>query len=273
MHFHLTFVVRGRFQAFLDEATLRRAARIIVRVVGKRLLSWALPGDHLHALVVGTRAEVGRLGRDLRLALRAIGIVLGEPDVKPIADRDHLENTVVYHLKQARKHESTDRPALFSGCVFPDLIGARAIDGHDPAVLAAHLPRFDVGRHLYWVGLNKRPEPASDDAIRALGAGPIVRAAAAVLCVSHPLIGREAPVVAARRAAGSLAEKVGLARSELAFALEVTSQGAGVLARRAPDPRLERAVRVRLTLEAMALIVPRNQSREVERAPFDDFSP
>lgn len=259
MH-HVTFEIKGRFQAFQGEAELRRAARLIGRVCGERLLAWALPGDHFHSLLDGSRAQAGCTGRDVRLAFRGLGTVLLEPHYREVTSRRDLENVVAYLLRQPRKHESCEKPALFSGGCFPDLVGARILDGWNPDRLLSHLPRFDPAGHLHEVAASAMPKPATDDDIRAIGAAGLASAAAAALGVAYPFCGNEAPVVAARRAAAGLGAAAGIPRSEIAFAVGVTGQAAGRMARAPRNARVEGAVRVWLGLEVVATRIERAAS-------------
>lgn len=257
MLYHVTIAVKGRFQAFLDEAGLRRAARTVARIAGERLLAWALPGNHCHFILTGTRPEVGCLVRDLRLAFRGLGVVLVDPHYREIGDSTDLEYVVGYQLRQARKHQSCARPALFSGCCFVDLVGARILDGWDAGRLFAYLPHYTPERHLHHVGAVGLPRPLGDAELRAVGAVKIGEAAAAALAGPWPLAGNSSVEVAARRAAAALCESVGISRRDVAYALGVTSQGVGKLVGAPRNPRLESAVRVRLGLEPLAMVVPK----------------
>jgi hypothetical protein len=257
MLYHVTIPVKGRFQAFLDEAGQRRAARTVARIAGERLLAWAIPGNHCHFILAGTRAEVGCLVRDLRLAFRGLGVVLVDPHYREIGDSTDLEYVVGYQLKQARRHQSCVRPALFSCGCFVDLVGARVLDGWDAGRLFAYLPHYDPQRHLHHVAAAGLPRPVGDAELRAAGAIKIAEAAAAALATPWPIAGNTPVEVAARRVAAALAESVGISRRDVAFALGVTLQAVGRLVRTARNPRHESAVRVRLGLEALAMVAPK----------------
>jgi hypothetical protein len=257
MLYHLTLPSEGRFQAFTDETLLRLAIRTLARVAGPRLLSWSLPGNHMHAIGVGTRAEVGRLGRSIRLAFRAIGVHLDEADHRRITGVDDLRRVVAYQLRQPKRHGVCDRPALFSGGCFYDFVGARIVEGFDPKLVVKHLPDFDVRVHLHEVAARRLPVAVPEAEIRLLGASRLIEAAGSALAAGPALTDDAPPTVAARRVAVALGKAAGISRKELAFALDVAPQSVGRLERALRDPRLELAVRTRLAVDDLALVVER----------------
>jgi hypothetical protein len=261
MHFHVTIPSEGRFEAFNDPHLLRRAVRALARVIGPRLISWALPGNHVHAVATGTRAEVGLLARNLRFSFRALGIRLDEAHHRPITGVDDLQSVVAYQLRQAKRHGTSDRPALFEGGCFLDLVGARFVEGFDAKLVLKHLPRFDLSRHLHEVAARGLPTPIPESEIRSVGAMRLIEATTSALAVGPDLSSDAPPVVTARRVAVALGTAAGISRKELAFALDVAPQSIGRLERATREPRLELVVRTRLGVDAIALIVERKPEK------------
>lgn len=128
--FHVTLRLDdGRIIA--RDAVARRLASRIVREQGEArgLIVHAVVKDHIHGLLVCTRAEAGDFCRYVATALRwRLGIpVPFEPArIRALADQRHLENTVGYVLRQHRKHGNWRDP-LHDGTSVPDLLGARVL--------------------------------------------------------------------------------------------------------------------------------------------------
>ena len=250
--FHLTFATDGRLPLFPAEAPRLAALHAIGRVVGDRVLLFCLVDDHAHVALEADPARVGALARGALLALRPLARQVEPAHVRTVESRSHLEWLVRYVLRQPIKHGMSGHPALWSGSCFPDLVGARVVPGLEPVPrLMAALPRFRLREAFAHVGLPREELlPVDDDGIRDLGALPLARAAAFATASPLPLVGKHAATTRARAATCRLAREVGIATRDVTRVLSITPQAAGRLARKEPDPRLLRAVRLRLALEA-----------------------
>ncbi len=260
---HLTFSTRGRVVLFADEARRRSAVRAIFAVVGDHLLLFCIVDDHVHVVVHGDRQRAGRLAQALLLSLRALGApALQAAHLRPVENRRHLQWLVRYCIDQPRKHGlqqhgRDQRPALWTGSCFLDLVGARHIEGGALHIDRA-LPRLRLATVMEQAGLPGEPVRPADDALLG-GVGParLREAASAALAVDPALTGRSAPVVAARRVTAQLAQAAGFPVSLLATTLGLSHQAAGRLRRAPVDPAAVRATRVRLALEALTATGPR----------------
>lgn len=261
--FHLTFATEGRLALARDEAERRRIVRAIGSVAAGQLLSHGVVDDHLH---LGARSPRPRhLARDVRRRLVRLlpWLRFEPPHVRPVESRDHLERVVRYHLQQPARHGVVGaNAALWTGSSFLDLVGARLLPGFDVGLLQSELPRLRARDLFAAVGLDPVPlEPASDDALRRAGAARIVELAAAVHVVGPELSGRERPVVAARVLAVHIAEACGVPVPEVGRFLGVVQSTTWRLARRPHDPRAERCLRIRLTLESRVAAAIRSDPR------------
>ena len=135
---------------------------------------------------------------------------------------------------------------MWSGSCFADLVGARLVPGLKIRIRQV-LPRFGLRTAFEAVGLvAARLVPLPDEEIRRVGASVLAEAAAAALCVVHPLRGKTARTTLARAACCQLARDAGIASTEVAHGLDITRQGVSQLAGRTIDRRILRAVRMRL---------------------------
>lgn len=249
--FHLTFATDGRLPLFPSQAPRLAALHAIGRVAGDKVLLFCLVDDHAHIALDIDPGRVGVMSRSLLLALRPLAEHVEPAHVRPVESRSHLEWLVGYMLRQPIKHGMPGHPALWSGSCICDLVGARVVPGLEPIPrLMAVLPRFRLREAFAHAGLPKAELfPLDDDGIRDLGAVPLARAAAFVTASTVPLVGKAAPVAAARAATCQLARQAGIATRDVTRVLAITPQAVGRLARKAVDPRLPRAVRLRLALE------------------------
>ncbi len=246
----MRFSAEGRPTLFPDEALRREAVRTIGRICPGIVVMLSLVDDHLHLLLLCDRARVGRVARDLLLALRPIAPPELEPAwFRPVSGRNHLENLVEYLLTQVPHHGLPQHPALYTGNGFVDLVGARAVSGLQLR-LGEALPRYRQRAAYEAVGLPATPlVPATPTAIHAAGAVRLAEAAKAALCVGPELRGRADPVVRARVAAAHLAQEADLRTRDLAAPLGITPRALQKARRRSPrEPDLT-AVRLRLSLE------------------------
>jgi hypothetical protein len=245
---HLTLASEGRAPLFPSDRRRLDAVRALARVAGGRMALFFVADDHVHLVVHAPESGVGRLGRDLLLALRAVAeapIQPGRP--KPVAGRDHMRTLLRYVLTQTSHHRIPVHPALWTGSCVPDLLGARRIPGLD-LQLGEALPRAGEGEVLEAVELDSAPLVPADDALLR-GLGPARIAAAAARAAGVVLEGRSAPVVEARTAAVQLGRALGLPPSLLAEVLGVTPRSVGYLTARPAPEALLAAVRRRVALD------------------------
>ncbi len=248
----LTFASTTRHALFPEEWRSREALHVIGRVVGGRVVLFALVDDHLHVVLLCERAETGIHARALLLALRPVAAVeLAPAHVSEVRGRAHLEWLVRYLLEQPAHHGVPVHPALTTGSCFPDLVGARCVPGL-ALQLGAALPRYRLRDAYAIVGLPlERLEPASDDQIRALGARRLVEAAA-FAGAAGPDLGLGDVSVTVRRVAAHLALQAGLHLDELAHAMGTTRDATRKMGRRDAAPELVAATRMRIALDAAA---------------------
>ena len=256
--YHLTLTTKGRCTALADEGTRRAAVRAVARVMGEKGLLFSLVDEHAHLVVRCSAAEAGYIGRSARIVLQTLtGARWLATHVVAVEDRDHLEYLVGYCFWQPAKHELSELPLLWSGSCVQDLLGARRIAGFDPHASFRELPRFYLERKFKAAGIRDaiRPSPVDDAGVRAAGAVLLVRAGAAAVAYGD-LRGVTDAQFAARRAVVQLAEKAGIPRSEIAFALGCSALTVRRLAAGAQDEPLQRAVRIQLSLPQVAERVP-----------------
>lgn len=134
--------------------------------------------------------------------------------------------------------------------LFPDLVGARRLPGL-ALRLAEALPRVRLRAAFGHVDLATTPlEPVDDATLRHLGIRRLADAASAALAADPALTGNSATVVSARVTIAHLA--TAWPTSELAWALDLTSQAARRLRTRPVPNGALNAVRLRLALEERA---------------------
>jgi hypothetical protein len=131
-----------------------------------------------------------------------------------------------YTLGQSAKHQLPGHPALYEGSSLPDLVGARRLEGFDPATIHKLLPRFSVSEALRAVRLPEMARPSAD-AARALGATAIAEASERAYAAD--LGARDPAALAARRAAVAVQQEVGIPATETAFALGISQRAANRL--------------------------------------------
>ena len=219
---HLTFAADGRNPLFLDEGCRLTAVRRLAAVAGPRVVLFCLVDEHVHVVLTGERVEVGRMARSVLLALRPWAAVSIDPArIRLVAGRAHLRRLVRYVLDQPRHHDLPGHPALWSGSCFVDLVGARVVPNLDLRIREV-LPRFRLREAHEAVGLPPtRLVPLQGTTVRRLGAFRLSQAAAASLCVEHPLRGKTAPVTLARAAMCQIAREAGIATTEVTDVLGI----------------------------------------------------
>lgn len=247
---HITLAVRGRRALARGEGERRALVRRLVGLGQERLLLFCLVDDHLHCVVRGERARY--LARDMGRALVAVRdeLELKPASVEPVGSRAHLSSLVRYLLRQPSKHQLPVHPALWSGSCFQDLVGARALPGFSPGVLASELPRLQSRELFEAVGLEPWPlSPAGDEALRRAGPARLVALAAGVHGAEPELRGRASQVVAARTLAAGVARRLEIPSWEIARYAGATPQTVRRLARRSLEAGALGALRRRLALE------------------------
>jgi len=252
---HLTLATDGRRTLFPDETARRTALRALGGALAGRALLFCVVDDHVHVVLEGERAAVGRVAQAIAHRLGKLASAPLDPSrIRPVEDRAHLQSLVRYLLLQPTHHRLAGHPALWTGSCLPDLVGARAVQGLSLR-LGAHLPRFHARDACALLGLPDL-DPLPGPAVRALGPVRVLAAASAVLAVGPVLAGRDAAVVAARRLGAAAATGAGIPAGEIAWAAFVTRRSAYRHAASPADPALARAVALRLTLEEAARNAP-----------------
>jgi len=247
---HITVSTDGRMPLFADEAARRAAVRAVHRVFEGRLVLFCFADEHAHVVVLVTPGRIGRTRTSLVQVPRPlVAGPLAPPHARPIESRRHLSRLVPYILGQMEHHRLPAQPALWSGSCFQDLVEARCIGGARLRLWDL-LPRERPEALLSHVGLPAGAlGPAPDEVVRAAGATRLSQAAAAAVAAPPDLPGRSEAVCVARRAAARLADEVGLARPEIAWALCVSPRALRRIATRPAAEAVCRAARVRLALE------------------------
>ncbi len=250
---HLRLSVDGRHPMFPTEARRRAALHALARVARGEIAIFCLVDDHLHVvLYCGSAAATIRARAISRTVRRLAAVPLEATHLRAVESRRHMHWLLKYVLEQPGHHGLSTHPALWTGGCFADLAGARVLPGLGLRIAQA-LPRFRLSEACRLVGLGEddlRPPPP--ERVRALGAVRVVAAAAAVLAADPKLTGRGAPEATARPLAGYVGRRAGIAHDELAWALRRSDRQLRRAARTRPDPRLERALQVRLALEEVA---------------------
>lgn len=254
---HVNFAHPGRLPVFISEECRLDAVRVLVRLTRGWMPLFCLADEHGHLVSLASVDHTRRLVRGLIQALNPrLGTKLAAPFFKPVESRSHLEALVRYVLDQTTHHgiQRAGHPALWSGSSFPDLVGARLLEGFDARRLREALPRWSEERIFAALELPWVP-PATDDTLRAAGLARVVGAAARA--VGHlKLEGRTPPVVRARRTVARTARLLGFTTGQLAFALGCPPRTARHLATAPDDPPMARALRLQVALHEACLALP-----------------
>ncbi|MDP2304878.1 MAG: hypothetical protein Q8P18_02500 [Pseudomonadota bacterium] len=178
--------------------------------------------DHLHVVLLCTRDTAGRLAQSLVLALRRVSPVpVRAAEITPVNSRPHMVE-------------------LLATC------------SRNPTITGSSLRRRCGRAHA---------SRTSSARVREIGAFRLVEAAAAALGVGPGLIGRTAPVVAARVVVAQLGLQADISPVEIEVALGFTRWAVAHLAER-PAPHLAvRATRLRLALEDAVACMPAGMDR------------
>lgn len=152
--FHVTMRLADDAGIARTPSALRLASRIVLRHGEERgLLSHRLADTHLHAVLVGTRAEAGRFALCTEGALRKqlrIGIPFQRCRIRPIEDERHLGYAVRYGYRQEERH-GTAFDVLHDGSSLVDLLGMRMGAPWLPRRMRSILPRVGRSALLAWL--------------------------------------------------------------------------------------------------------------------------
>jgi len=222
---------------------------MLARLVGDVLVLFCIVDDHMHVVVCAEEHRLRQTGRSLLLATQSLASTeLQRPHVTNVEGRRHLERLVDYLLAQTDRHGLSEPGALWSGSCFQDLVGARSLPNMKLRV-GELLPRFRLHQAHAAVGLASTSPTLDDAAIRRLGAGRILDAAASVHAAGPELDDRSTPSLLARVTAAHLAKLTAVANSEISWALGLSPRSVRrLLAQDVPTEALG-ATRVRLELE------------------------
>jgi hypothetical protein len=264
--FHITVRSDGGDRLFPEEDQLLGATRAVARIGGRHQLLFNVADNHGHSVVDGDAKTARYVAASLRRVLARLpgGRPLEPARIKPVNGRSHLENLVPYVLTQTAHHGLAKHPAAWIGSCLPDLVGARILPGFDRTRLEAALPRYPLDEAaLLTVGLDF-PLPHPDrEALRALGATRLWRAAGAAVGVEEPV--RKHPIeVAARVVYVALAKEAGIVDREARETAKIARSAWYRLAEVAPDGRLLAVVRQQLALQH-AIAAPNAPSRAAFR--------
>ncbi len=252
MLFHITVLAEGARTVFPTQPERLGAVRRLAKHFGKRSLWFCVSDTHVHELIEAQAEEVPYILRNLQFVLDALSDVrFDRPKAKPVREQGHLENCWKYVVSNREKH-GLDSGLLDPGAGFVDVIGARVLPGFERERWKLHLPRWKIGDLLGRLGLPPDASRlATPEEVRAHGAIRLARSAAAA--VGFPDLAKNIPpVVAARSAAIQLGLEAGLARADLAHAVQVvrqTTYGLGA----APAEVLD-ALKRRITLETTTVL-------------------
>lgn len=224
-----------------DTPTQRLLARIVLHAARPfRLLAFRAADTHLHAELVGTRADAGRFAWLVELAYQARlrpGVPFHRPRLKPIHDQQHLRSCFRYVLDQERRH-GIELDPFADASNLPDLLGLRVLGAWTAGLVAGHLPRVRRGELLKLIGCDQLDASTPLDHIAE---------AAAAAAALPDLRGTDHASVAARRAA---VHAIGrrMTRVQVAEALSLPVTTVKRLRAGMPDPLLVRAVLRQLAL-------------------------
>src|SRR5688572_11527742 len=214
---HINIEVRGRLAIAPTEALRRQLVRVVVRVLGPRLIVFSLVDEHVHFVLRGPQARAA--AATLRAALGACvpELTLEEPFLRVVTTRAHLRWCVGYVLTQVEHHDLPVHPALWTGSCFQDLIGARRLRGFDARPLREELPKTRLRDLLSIVGLEPTPLlPVEERELVGVGPAHLIDLAGAALGVGPALVGCARPVVQARALALHAARYAGVPMSTMA---------------------------------------------------------
>ncbi len=126
-------------------AARRVVARSFLRKQGAaRLLAFSTADTHLHAVVVCSRAVAGEYARVVEITIQsnlAMPSGFSPAYLKPIAGQRHLENAVIYVLRQQDHHGFNTDP-WHEGSSLSDALGLRHTEGSIRQNLSEFLPRL-----------------------------------------------------------------------------------------------------------------------------------
>jgi hypothetical protein len=150
---HASFNSIGNVVLFPDEATVRRAVRCLARAISGQLVGFCLADTHCHFHTAHGREHAGSLLRAIQRSVGAVAAARLRPThFEPVRDQRHNLNTIRYLLRQPAHHDIPVHPALWSGSVFLDLVGARYVRGLMPQ-LGPWMPRLHLRELMETVGL------------------------------------------------------------------------------------------------------------------------
>jgi hypothetical protein len=249
---HISIESRDRLPIFPHENKRRQALHALNRVAREVLLLFSIVDEHMHLVAAGDIDSIRRLRQALVQTLTPISDVALAPSwVGPVKGRKHLLRLIGYHVIQVVKHSVRGiHPALWSGSCFQDLIRARVLPG--PELLTPkNLPREQMEviacKEVGLPGFHASPIEVT--ALRELGVARIKAAAAAALAADEELTGNSRAEACARRVTVQLGMLAGISKQEIGWALEISRQALGRLARRPVPATLLDAARTRLALE------------------------
>jgi hypothetical protein len=251
-HITLTADRESRLPLFPDEPTYLEALHRLGLVCRGCLALFGLVAEHLHLVALLSRVAAGRLAQSVIVSLSSITATRLAPSfIKSVVTRAHLRWLPRYLLEQPREHGMRGHPALWVGSCYPELVGARKIEGLALCMEKA-LPDFSPAAASRIVGLPERAlVPADRDTLRRVGVHRIATAAAAAVGVDPSLVGKTPRTLRARRAAAQLAESVGLRIGELQESLHLCPRTGWRLRQPPADPALLVTIARRIALEEL----------------------
>lgn len=245
----LTSQRNSRLPLFTEERHYLEALHRLGQVCKGNLVLFALIAEHLHLIVLLSRAAAGRLAQAVQLTLRPlVKTPLATSFIEEVDGRGHMYRSVKYELEQPKKHGMPGPAALWPGSCLPELVGARFIPGLALRITEA-LPTFQVQQALRVLKLpGVEVPPAERQQLRAAGATRLVSATAAALGVES-LKGNRPREITARMAVVYIATRLDIPSTEVQSATGMNRQTLYRLRRRAVCPEYIDAIRRRIALE------------------------
>lgn len=149
-------------QVIASTTAQRRELATVLLSQGRELelLAFFVADNHIHALLMCSRAQATEFARRVELSCQAhrhFGVPFSHCHLKAVRDQAHLENTFHYILRQELRH-NTDLDPLREGSIVLDLLGLRVLGLYAVATVRAAIPRAtrnDLLAHLGDVDLDQ----------------------------------------------------------------------------------------------------------------------
>lgn len=248
--YHLIYASIGRLPFFTSANGYHSAIRALAKVSKNRIVAFAVMDDHIHVVLFEDSGAERHRAKALLQALSPLTSVgIERAHIVPIESRIHMHRELMYMLRQPSHHKLKGHEALWRGSCFPDLVGARYVEGLQLQVEKA-LPRFNVGQILGAMGVQKKHIiPLENAEIKGVGLSRFIDCAIDALCAPSPLSGKSYQTIGARAAVCQLAHAAGFKPAEVADSLNISRQSFYSALKRTVASEAIQSIRVRLNLE------------------------